>query len=551
MLGKRIASLITAVIVVSSVNFSVFAEAEITAEDIAPAQQAQIVRASNFTLPTNVISTVIEPRVDYCTTEDYDKESATVELDAVYTRMTEIGLNTVYIRTDHEGEAFFNTDMNKTEETDYTMLAIDMAYSYNIRPVLILDLGYIVSLAENSATIVDTIVSHIHRFTLKYPCEGIILDHYYCQPNSGLYDRYMSVGGGIGYENWLYDTSELYFSTASEIIHLTNNSVPVGIMINDMWANRSSNELGSDTEDILEAYYDGYTDTKRFLEEGYVDFAVIHCYGSIESDILPFEKVADWWSELCTTNGVTMYLMMCNDKMGSSAGDWWREDQLLRQLALASEMDSFSGCVFRSYEKLINDSVTTNNLRKYFDNEINIETLFEDLIMKSPKKFSFTTYEPYVDFMGTFDANFDVYFNGSKIILNDAGNFYFEEPLSVGQNKFTIEHKGTVYTYRVERKVIPMKSLGASISEGKTLEVSGGTTITLSANAYKDSTVIATINGQSVTLKQTDTTAEDDSNSSYFVYTGTYRVPSGLIGLEQELGNITVTADYMGYQTTI
>lgn len=548
---KRFSSLITALATALCVNFSVLAEAEITADDIAPDGQGEIIRASNFTLPTNVISTVIEPEVNYCTTEDYDEQSATVELDSIFGRMTEIGLNTVYIRTTHEGKAFFSTDMNKTEQTDYIMLATEMAYSYNIKPVLVLDLNYIVSLSENSATIVDTLVSHIHRFTLKYQCEGIIIDNYYAMPSPEMYDRYMSVGGGIGYENWLYDTSELYFSTASEIIHLTNNSVPVGIMVNDMWANRSSNEQGSDTEDILEAYYDGYTDTKRFLEEGYVDFAVIHCYGSIESGILPFENVAQWWSELCTTNGVTMYLMMCNDKMGTAEGDWWREDQLLRQLALASEMDSFGGCIFRSYDKLINDSVTTGNLKKYFGNEIDVETLFEDLIMQSPKNLSFTTYEPYVDFMGTFDANFDVYFNGEKIILNEAGNFYFEEPLSVGQNKFTIEHKGTVYTYRIERKVIPMKSLGSSISEGKTLEVSGGTTITLTAVAYKDSTVIASINGQSITLKQTDTASEDDSNSSYFLYTGTYRVPAGIIGLEQELGAITVTADYMGYQTTI
>ncbi len=551
MLKKRIASLIIALATAVSLNLGVFAEAEATAEDITGENQSQIVRASNFTLPTNVISTVIEPEVNYCTTEDYDEESAAVELDSVYSRMTEIGLNTVYIRTTHEGRAFFSTDMNKSEQTDYIKLAIDMAYSYNIKPILVLDLNYIVSLSKNSATIVDTLVSHVHRFTLKYPCEGIIIDNYYCAPSSEMYDRYMSVGGGIGYENWLYDTSELYFSTASEIIHLTNNSIPVGIMVNDMWANRSSNELGSDTEDIFEAHYDGFTDTKSFLEKGYVDFAVIHCYGSIESGILPFENVAQWWSELCTTNGVTMYLMMCNDKMGTAEGDWWREDQLLRQLALASEMDSFGGCVFRSYDKLINDSVTTGNLKKYFGNEIDVETLFEDLIMQSPKNLSFTTYEPYIDFMGTFDANFDVYFNGSKIILNDAGNFYFEEPLSVGQNKFTIEHKGTVYTYRIERKVIPMKSLGSSIAEGKTLEVSGGTTITLTANAYKDSTVIATVNGQSITLKQTDVASEDDSNSSYFMYTGTYRVPSGIIGLEQELGAITVTADYMGYQTTI
>ena len=73
--------------------------------------------------------------------------------------------------------------------------------------------------------------------------------------------------------------------------------------------------------------------------------------------------------------------------------------------------------------------------------------------MTSPKKLNFTTEEPYVDFMGTFDENFEVLFNGKKIDLNEAGNFYFEEPLNIGINIFTIEHKGKLYTYRIERKI--------------------------------------------------------------------------------------------------
>ena len=554
---KKLLQAALALILAFSMQASVFAEAELdmddsaVLEDTAAEETVQQEIVSKFTLPINQRATVLTPSVDFYTSQEDDETAVSAQLDSIYQKMSEIGLNSVYINTTYEGVAYFSTDMNYSEELDVISLAVSKASEYNLRVYLVYDMGYVLELCNNAEDMLDKLISHTHRFVIKYPCDGIVVDNFYSENDAESYLNYMQNGSGIGYENWLYDTNSLYFSTVSDVIHLTDNSVPVGIMIKDMWANSSADETGSATEDPVQALYDGYSDTKEYIGSGYADFAVVHAYGSLTSGILPFEEVSGWWGDLCEKYGIPMYLTLHNEKQGSSEKGWYGDDQILRQMSTSKEVASCGGNVFYSYAALLANTSLAENITKFYGDEINEGSLFEDLIMQSPSQFSFTTYEPYVDFMGTFDENFDVYFNGSKIKLNTAGYFYFEEALDIGSNKFTIEHKGSVYTYNIERKIIPLKALDSSIEEGKVLSVNGGTRLTVSATAYKGAEVTATVNGQTITLKQSSSTQDDEINSSYATYTGQYQVPDGIIGQEQNLGTITVTANYLGYSRTL
>ena len=130
---------------------------------------------------------------------------------------------------------------------------------------------------------------------------------------------------------------------------------------------------------------------------------------------------------------------------------------------------------------------TTDTLTKYFNEQINVDSLFEDLEMTSPYYTNYSTDDTSVAFMGTFDENFDVYFDGEKLSLNEAGNFYFEKQLEVGMNTFVITHKGKTIYYNIERTINVLKSIGSSVAEGKTLKVDGGMAVSVLAVAYKGS----------------------------------------------------------------
>lgn len=553
---KFLSLFLTASLLVSGLTVPIAAENEETADyneaDITVAEEYTQSDGYMFTLPENMKAAILTPEADFMTEETADNETIMAELDLIYADYAEIGLNTVIINSSKNGVSYYSTDMNSVEETPLS-LAVSTAYNHGVSPYVILDIGELMSGCEDSARAIDYLISEVHRFTLKYPCDGIILDGYYMNRDVRSYEDYMKNGSGIGYENWLYDTSEQYFRTAAEIIHETNNSVAVGIAIRDVWANSVNNEGGSKTDGDYEALYDGYSDTKAFLEKGYADFAVLSAYGSLSSIQLPYEEVTSWWNNITEAMNMPLYIIHHNDRIGGDGPGWKAEDQLLRQLTVAKKLGSYKGSIFNSYTALKNNPLnTTTTLKSYFNEQIDESSLFEDLRMTSPAKLNFTTSEQSVTFMGTFDNNFPVYFNGQEITLNDAGNFYFKKELKVGKNTFTIKHKSKTLTYTIERKIVVMKSISKAISDGKTLRVEGGTKIKLTATAYRGSKVYGIVNGTTVSMSESSVyDDEDDVNSSYVRYTGTYTAPEGLIGQEQALGAIKIYGSNSGYSVEV
>lgn len=425
-------------------------------------------------------------------------------------------------------------------DEDVLSLALEAAHDAGFFAYIKLDVAVLVSeVCEAGGGLKNGFAAHAHKFVMRYPCEGIILSDYYTSDNEQMFCEYMKSGSGIGYTNWLYETNEYIIRTLSEVIRRTNNTVAVGMLISDMWANRTT-EGGSDTNDTIEALYDGFCDTKKYAEKGYVDMLLVQGYGSTSDAALNFRKVTQWWYDLAENCGAKLYMLHMNEKIGSG----WYEDELLRQLAVLEDYENAGGSAFTSFSSLKKDPLgSTKTLISYFEKKINTDTIFEDLKMTSPTSTSFITYDPSVKFMGTFDENFDVFFDGSKIKLNEAGNFYFQKDLQVGKNTFTFEHKGKTTKYSIERRVDVLKS----IENEKNLTVDGGTKLTLVAVAYSGAKVSATIGGKTINLKEKEGSSEElDANGSYAKFVGYYTCAEGIIGEVQELGSISFYAKYYG-----
>ncbi len=503
-------------------------------------EQPSVQRENKVYLRNGMRAVTLTAGLDFCV-EDGSDSTLAAELDALYAEISEYGMNTVLLPTDYEDKCWYDLELNSG--TSVLGTAIDFFRSKGMSVFVLLDVNAMAdSLAEQGIGIKSGFSAAVHKFVMKYACDGIILNNYYTSDSGEMYAQYMESGSGIGYENWLYETNEYMVRSISEIIRRTNNAVAVGLMINDMWANQSVNELGSPTEDTVQALYDGFSDTKKYVEKQYADFVLVKAYGSTSDYALNFESVVKWWYDLAEANGAKTYVLHLNERIGRNN---WYEDQLLRQLTVLEDFDNIGGSAFNSYASLkANPLGTTDTLMKYFSEQINTDTIFENLEMISPTSLSFVTYDSSVKFMGTFDENFDVYFDGAKIKLNEAGNFYFNEPLQVGWNSFTIEHKGKQYNYAIERRVDVM----TGIEQTEDIKVDGGTQIALVAIAYSGANVSATIGGQTINLKEKEGSSEElDANSSYAKFVGYYTVGAGLIGQEQYLGDITYYASYNGY----
>lgn len=479
-------------------------------------------------LPDDMKAVFVTPGVDF-----KEDGSDLAELTKI---ISSFEMNTVIINTKSEDKSYYALD----ETEGIIEKTIKAAQESGLKAFVVLDVNDLVKNVDENG-LKSGFSSAVHKFASKYISDGILLTDFYTSDCEEAYGEYLRSGSGIGYENWLYETNCFVMRTLGEVIHSAEGTV--GMLAEDVWANSSDNPEGSDTQDIKQALYDGHCDIKKYIEDKYADFVMIKAYGTTDDQALNFEKVVSWWDELAQKNDCKTYVCHLNERVGQRSG--WNDDQLLRQLAVTEKMKTSGGSAFNSLASLKNDPLhSTETLQKFFNNEINTDTLFEDLTMLSPSLQSFITYDNSVKFMGTFDKNFDVYFDGSKIELNEAGNFFFNKSLDIGQNYFTIEHKGKKYDYSIERRISVLKS----VEQTSDITVEGGTRVMLGAVAYSGSVVSASINGEYITLSEKAASETVDANGSYAEFVGYYTAPLGIAGEQQYLGNVSYAANYMGYE---
>lgn len=505
--------------------------------------------APMYSFPDSMRGVYVTPTVDYAVPNEDGEPLTEEQISASVSEMLDTAeknnLNSIIIMTDRKGEIFYNADMNETVERPLADYAVEAAKERGFYVYLNFSLDCVMDgLKEDDLrSRIDRLAITVHGFTAKYPVDGIILDGYYSSKDNTSLEDYVKHGSGIGYDNWLPDNSAYIFSLAADAVRRTNNTVPVGISLNDVWANYTTDENGSETSVDFEALTDGYADTAGYIQNGCADFIMLKAKGSLSDSSMPFKEIVSWWNRYAEEANIPLYVHHMNQRICTEAEGWGSPDELVKQVIAASDYDSYKGSAFHSLSSLDKDVMqSTSALLKHYDNEIDVEGLNSELEMTLPTKTTFKTEEPTVIFAGSFDPNFPVYYQGKEIKLNEAGRFYFTEELDVGLNTFKFQNKAKVITYKITRTVNVLKSVSPA---DETMRVEEQSTITLSAIAYRGSTVTASVNGKSVSLKEVEGQLDElDPNSNYTKYVGYYTAPAGKRGEDINLGNIEFYGSY-------
>lgn len=560
---KRFASILTAAAMAFSfaglMPFSAFAEEEppqVTViapqpeinrdEDLPTFEEPEFTPMYSF--PSQMRGVYVTPGVDYAVqpeegelTDEEIAESVENMLDTAEQNR----LNSVIIRTDNGKEAFYSADTNETVSRSLIEYAIEGAQERGFYVYLNFSLDFVLAELDDMElqARIDRLAIIVHSFTVKYPVDGIILDGYYSSKNDSALNDYVKNGSGIGFDNWLLDNGAYVFSLAADAVRRTNNTVPVGISLNDVWANYTTEENGSETSVRFEALTDGYADTLKYIQNGYADFIMLKAEGSLTDDKMPFNEIVSWWNGHANEADIPIYVHHINEQICTEADGWGSPDELVKQVIAAGEYDKYGGSAFNSLKSLNSDVMeSTSVLMKHYDDNIDIEGLNSELEMTLPTKTTFKTEEPTVIFAGSFDPNFPVYYQGEEIVLNEAGRFYFTEDLDVGVNTFKFQSKAKVITYKITRTVNVLKSVSPT---DETMRVEEQSTIALSAIAYRGSVVTAKINGKSISLTEVDGQLDElDPNSNYTKYVGYYTAPNGKRGEDIDLGSIEFYGTY-------
>ena len=521
-------------------------------EEQEPEEPAQEEQPVIFNRPDEMRAVYLTPGKEYLAGEDRSQQAVEQEIETALDQAVSLTMNTVVLVTSTSEGAAYPSGSRPQLATAFDPIgfAISAArergmYVYCVYDLLTFpdeeDKLTAVSFIDNQ--VLDEMSAELEAFVRAYQPDGILFSQYYHPGGEEGYARYLESGGGIGYEQYRQAASTAAVTKAAQIVRENARGMQVGLLAHCQWAAQVEDERGSNTTDAFSAYTDGGADVKSWVEDGLADFLAVEDFGSLTDPKVPFDTVANWWGEVAVSSGVPLYLVQASDRICTSNTGWSSADQISKQIVEAQKVDGYRGSIFNSLTRLAEDpNDAASLLVKFWNDEVSSDYIMAELAMSQPAKLTYETFEPTVTFQGATYPGIPVTINGEEVTTNQSGYFSVSVELEPGLNTFTVQSKDKVFTYNITRQVKVLQS----VSPTGNMTVDGGMSITVTVEAYKGSSVTATLNGRSVTLEEGD--AEDDAtdkSSSYVRYYGAFTAPDATTAI-QKLGTIQVTAAYQG-----
>lgn len=507
-----------------------------------------------YNAPDEIRGVVITPGEDFATESGQAENNVKGQIDNIISTVSNYGLNTIYLNLQHRNGTIYISDYypvytsfdalryfsEKCEQNDiylYTIVnpsmvaAKDLLYNY----------GYIYS--EN----IVQAQKNIKEIAENYNVDAILVEGFYNSISEDSFEEYKKYSAGMGFDQWVRESATGLLKTLSDTVKKVNPSIQFGLVCDSVWANSYSVEGGSATSAEFEMRSDGYVDLPAIMECADINTLLVDLPGSLTNKQVPFKNTLSWWSKFAYQYNSDVCAIVYNNKLGADERGWNSPDQVIQQLIAMREVkaDGIAFCDYNHIEK--NKDGHSDLIKKYFKGQVSTTDILTTLTVSRPEQLTYSTYEPNVSFYGASDPNFPLLLNGDEVERNANGVFSLELELSAGDNKFEFTHKTKTVTYNITRNV----KIFQSVAPEGSMTVEGDSIVTISAYAYKGSSITAYVNGTTIPLLETSRQDDNtDKNSAYVLYVGDYLIPSSTSSV-QEIGNISFTGEWQGIKQSV
>jgi len=167
-------------------------------------------------------------------------------------------------------------------------------------------------------------LSVVADLTTRYDLDGIHIDDYFYPypiantafPDDDTYGDYTASGGSLSRADWRRENVNAFVQRMYATVKLRKPWVKVGISPFGIW--RPGNPPGVTG---LDAYASIYADSKKWLNNGWLDYMSPQLYWKVSASGQPYAKLLTWWVQ---QNLAKRHLWPGNftSNVGSQYGDW-------------------------------------------------------------------------------------------------------------------------------------------------------------------------------------------------------------------------------------
>lgn len=201
----------------------------------------------------------------------------------------------------------------------------------------------------------DWITSIVAEVVRHYPVDGVQFDDYFYSetPGSTLNDNrtFQQYGQGFASKaDWRRHNTQLLIEQVSRTIRQLNPDVEFGVSPAGVWRNISHDPAGSDTRGAA-AYDDAYADTRRWVQQGLLDYIAPQLYWPFARNAARYDVLAKWWANVVKPTHTRLYIGVALYKVGEPSKiepDWMVNGgvpELKKQLDLNASIPQIEGTI--------------------------------------------------------------------------------------------------------------------------------------------------------------------------------------------------------------
>ena len=207
----------------------------------------------------------------------------------------------------------------------------------------------------------EQIKSGFDDYFYPYSLEGTTID------DAKSYEKFKGKFPNI--DDWRRNNIDELIRETSKFIKFTKPHVKFGVSPLAIWRNKSQDPLGSETASSQTSYDNLFCDTKKWLENGWIDYVVPQLYWARKSEYTSYNKLLHWWTSTCYKGHI--YIGQALYRLEESENKRFSVTELLEQIKLNRAESCVHGNIFfraktfRNNPQSIQDSLQAGLYKHY------------------------------------------------------------------------------------------------------------------------------------------------------------------------------------------